>query len=256
MPHITFDGRVAIVTGAASGIGAALARALAGRGCHLALADLNKAGLKEVAASCARSERTVTTSRVDVGNPDDITRFRDQVEAAHGQANFLFNNAGVAVGGQFEDIPPDDFDWLFAINFWGVVRMTRAFLPLLRQADEAHITNISSLFGIIAPVGQTAYSASKFAVRGFSDALRHELAETSVGVTTVHPGGVATQIARNARLPATLSNSERAAVLERSDRLLTLPPDRAAAIILKGVERKTPRILVGRDAHMVSVRPE
>src|SRR6202040_1171273 len=126
----------------------------------------------------------------------------------HPGVDILVNNAGVALGGTFEQTAEDDFEWLFAINFWGVVRMTRAFLPLLHNSEEARIVNLSSLFGLIAPPGQTAYSASKFAVRGFSMALSHELAGTNIGVTTVHPGGVATSIAKNARMARTQTKTE------------------------------------------------
>jgi NAD(P)-dependent dehydrogenase (short-subunit alcohol dehydrogenase family) len=248
-----FDGRTAIITGAASGIGAALAADLSARGCHLALADVNLDRLKEVARSVARDDRRITATLVDVANPDAIANFVDGVRKAHGEAHLLFNNAGVALGGEFERITADDFDWLMSINFWGVVRMTRAFLPLLREADRAQIANVSSIFGVIAPAGQTAYSASKFAVRGFTDALRHELDGSSIGVTTIHPGGVDTRIAKNARVPADATAEEVERGREQAARNLVMPPTRAAEIILRGIARNQRRVLVGRDAHIIAL---
>jgi NAD(P)-dependent dehydrogenase (short-subunit alcohol dehydrogenase family) len=248
-----FDGRTAVITGAGSGIGAALAADLSARGCHLALADINPDSLRDVAQQVARPDRRTTATLVDVGNSEAIGSFYEAVRADHGEAHLLFNNAGVALGGAFERIAVDDFEWLVNINFWGVVRMTRAFLPLLHEADRAHITNVSSIFGVIAPAGQTAYSASKFAVRGFTDALRHEFAGSNIGVTTVHPGGIATQIAKNARVPADATVEEIERGREQAARNLVMPPAKAAATILRGVERKHRRVLIGRDAHALAL---
>ncbi|TXM88765.1 SDR family NAD(P)-dependent oxidoreductase, partial [Methylobacterium sp. WL116] len=202
MPNWNLENRTALITGAASGIGRALAVGLAARGCNLALADRNVAGLEETERLIATNRVRISRHPLDVADRDAIAALPAAVEAAHGGLDVLINNAGVALGGTFEDVTEADFEWLFEINFWGVVRMTRAFLPLLRAQPEARIVNLSSLYGLIAPPGQTAYSASKFAVRGFSQALRHELAGTAIGVTVVHPGGVATSVADSARLPA------------------------------------------------------
>jgi NAD(P)-dependent dehydrogenase (short-subunit alcohol dehydrogenase family) len=242
-------GRTAVVTGAASGIGRGISRALARRGCNLALADLNEEGLAETAALLSPHGVKTTTHRLDVADRAAVAPFPDAVRRAHGGADILVNNAGVAVGGTFEEIAEEDFEWLFEINFWGVVRMTRAFLPLLRCSDEAHIVNISSLFGIIAPPGQTAYSASKFAVRGFSESLRHEFeAEgAKIAVTTVHPGGVNTSIAASARIPKGRNAAQRAEELDRFGKFLVMPPERAGEIIVAGMERSRPRVLVGND---------
>jgi NAD(P)-dependent dehydrogenase (short-subunit alcohol dehydrogenase family) len=248
-----FVDRTAVITGAASGIGAALAHGLAARGCRLALADIDHKGLDRVAASIDIAPDRVSLHQLDVADGEAIKALPDAVRLAHGGAALLFNNAGVAVGGRFEDVSETDFDWLMSINFWGVVRMTRAFLPMLREADEAHITNISSLFGLVAPAGQTAYSASKFAVRGFSDSLRHELAGSSVGVTTVHPGGIKTSIAKNARHAAGADPEEIAKGMETFEKFLVMPPAQAAGIILRGVARRRPRVLVGRDAHFMAL---
>ncbi len=192
--------KTAVVTGAAGGIGRAIAVSLSRRGCNLALADVNEAGLAETARLASGGGLRISGHRLDVADRAAVAAFPNIVLADHPGVDVLVNNAGVALGGTFEQVSPEDFEWLFDINFWGVVRMTRAFLPLLKRSDKARIVNLSSIFGIVAPPGQTAYSASKFAVRGFSNALGHELAGTQVGVTVVHPGGVATSIADNARI--------------------------------------------------------
>jgi len=175
------------------------------------------------------------------------------VIAAHPGVDILINNAGVAVGGTFEAVSEEDFEWLFEINFWGVVRMTRAFLPLLRKSDDARVVNLSSLFGLISPPGQSAYSASKFAVRGFSHSLRHELAGSKVGVTVVHPGGVATSIADNARVPKDMPPEEIARRRAMAKKALRMPPETAGEIIVKGIERRSSRVLVGNDARFLAL---
>jgi NAD(P)-dependent dehydrogenase (short-subunit alcohol dehydrogenase family) len=245
-------GRTAVVTGAAGGIGRGIALALARRGCHVALADIDEAALARTTAEIAGQESArslrVSHYRLDVANRAAVAALPAQVMAAHGAVDILVNNAGVALGGTFLEIAETDFDWLLGINFWGVVQMTRAFLPLLSNSEEARIVNVSSVFGLIAPPGQTAYAASKFAVRGFSESLRHELADTRIGVTVVHPGGIATSIAKNARMPASLSDDEAAKRRTFFDSFLTMPPETAGEIIVRGVERRKARILVGSDA--------
>lgn len=243
---------VAVVTGAASGIGAALAGVLAARGCGLALADVNAGGLRDVAARARSQGVSVSEHRLDVADNDAVAAFPDAVLAEHGRVSVLVNNAGVALGGSFEQVSPADFDWLLSINFGGVVRMTRAFLPLLRREPAAQLVNLSSIFGIIAPPGQTAYAASKFAVRGFSEALRHELEGSSVGVTVVHPGGVRTAIATSARRTG-LSNAETQAQMEIWAKFLRLDPQDAAERIVRGIERREKRVLVGRDAQRAAL---
>ncbi len=243
-----FQDRTAVVTGAASGLGAALAAGLVQRGCHLALMDVNAEGLESVADGLRTDGRRVTTSVVDVGDREAICRFADEVAELHGRVDLLFNNAGVATLGTFEQISEEDFDWLLGINLLGPIRMTRAFLPLLHQSDDAHITNISSIFGVVSPPGQTAYSTSKFGLRGFSDALRHEFAKTTIGVTTVHPGGVDTKIAISSRTPANAREEDVERVKANSKDHLVMPPSRAADIILKAVAKRKPRLLVGWDA--------
>jgi short-subunit dehydrogenase len=172
------------------------------------------------------------------------------VLAAHGQVSVLVNNAGVALGGSFEQVSEADFDWLMAINFHAPVRLTRAFLPLLARAPAAQLVNVSSIFGIVAPPGQTAYAASKFALRGFSEALRHELQMTgsTIGVTIVHPGGIRTAIADNARLAAGLDEAEVAAHRKQWRGLLAMPPEAAGERIARAIDRREARVLVGFDA--------
>ena len=250
--EMRLNGRTAVITGAGSGIGRAVAQSLARRGCNLALSDVNEAGLAETAALVGATVR-VTCHRLDVSDAAAISAFPQQVLEAHPGVDVLVNNAGVALGGTFEQVAASDFEWLFSINFWGVVRMTRAFLPALRASPEARLVNLSSLFGLIAPPGQTAYSASKFAVRGFSEALRHELEGSSVGVTVVHPGGVATSIARSARLPAGAPSSTVEQARAGVEAKLVLPPAVAGETIVRAVERRRPRVLVGRDARIAAV---
>lgn len=243
--------RTALVTGAASGIGRSIAIALAKRGCHLALADVDMAGLSTTAK--AVGERVVVTEhRLDVSDPSAVAAFPERIRASHLGLDLLVNNAGVAVGGAFEEIAEADFDWLLSINLWGVVNMTRAFLPLLRESPDARLVNMSSVFGLVAPPGQSAYVTSKFAVRGFSESLRHELAGSSVGVTVVHPGGVKTAIARNARLPNAaggLAIEQQAAAFESK---LRLSSDVAAERIVRAIEARKPRVIVGADARIAA----
>ena len=250
-------GAAAAVTGAASGIGRALALELAARGCDLALADRDEAGLQAVAAEIAKKQsRKVTVHRVDVAEASEIEAFAEGASAVHPGLNIVVNNAGVALLGQFSEIDQAQMEWLININFWGVVHGTRAFLPHLSQQREAHIVNLSSIFGIIAPPGQTAYAASKFAVRGFSESLRHELqaAASPVRVSVVHPGGVATNIVRNSRTGVRVTDNERrAGAIERFDSFAKTTPAAAAQRIIKGVENNEPRILIGNDARMMDL---
>src|SRR5271156_2504920 len=250
-------GAAAAVTGAAGGIGRALALELAARGCDLALADRDEAGLQAVAAEIAKAgSRKVTVHRVDVGEPDQITSFAQAATSAHPGLNIVINNAGVALMGNFTEIDQAQMDWLMNINFWGMVRATRALLPHLAQQREAHIVNLSSVFGIVAPPGQTAYAAAKFAVRGFSESLRHELqmANSPIKLSVVHPGGVATNIARNSRAGSGMTdNARRAQSIERFDAVAKTTPQAAALRIIQGIEKNQPRILIGNDARFMDL---
>ncbi len=246
---------VAVVTGAASGIGAALAAVLARRGCNLALADVNATGLQDVASRARAAGVKVSEHRLDVADAEAVAAFPETVLGEHGRVSVLINNAGVSTGGTFDQVPPADFDWCFTINFWGVVWMTRAFLPALRREDTAQIVNLSSVYGLIAPPGNVAYAASKFAVRGFSESLRHELeaAGSPVGMTVVFPGGVRTNVAAHARTGG-LSNAEVETGAKLVARLLTFPPENAAEAIVHGIERRRKRVLVGNKVrHVVAV---
>ena len=248
-PWTLRDG-VAVLTGAASGIGAALAVDLARRGMHLALVDLNATGLEQTATQARASGVKVSTHLLDVADHAAVAALPAAVLAQHGRVTALVNNAGVAIGGLFEQVDAEDFDWLMNINFGATVRLTRAFLPVLARAPAAQLVNVSSIFGIIAPPGQTAYAASKFAVRGFSESLRHELEMTGspIGVTLVHPGGVRTAISDNARLAKGLDSAEVARERANWRNLLALDPASAAETIAVAIERRAPRVLVGGDA--------
>lgn len=250
-------GSAAAITGAASGIGRALALELAARGCDLALADRDEGGLQTLAAEIAKSSSAkVSVHRVDVGAPAEIEAFAQAALAAHENLNIVVNNAGVALFGQFNEIDQAQMDWLMNINFWGVVHATRAFLPHLSRQREAHIVNVSSIFGIVAPPGQTAYAAAKFAVRGFSESLRHELqmANSPVKLSVVHPGGVSTNIVRNSRAGVGVTdNARRAQSIERFDNAARTLPAAAALRIIAGIESNEPRILIGGDARFMDL---
>ena len=251
-----FGGRVAAITGAGSGIGRALARELAGRGCHLALCDIDDVGLAETVTLCEGLGVKVTSQRVDVADRTAVEAWAEAVVADHGRVNLVVNNAGVALGATVEAMAVSDLEWLMSVNFWGVVNGTKAFLPHLEAAGEGHVVNLSSVFGLVSVPCQSAYNAAKFAVRGFTDALRMELEITGspVSCTTVHPGGIKTNIARNARIDpsATALAGGRDTVVE-FDKIAMTSPERAARVILTGVERNRRRVLVGPDAKVIDL---
>lgn len=244
---------VAVVTGAGSGIGRGLAQRLVAAGSAVAMADVDEAGLMETAASLSGKRASATTHVVDVSDEAAVRSFAEDVVARHSRVTLLINNAGVALYGTFEEISLEDLRWLLGVNFWGTVYGVKYFLPILKQQPQAHIVNLSSVFGLVAPAGQSAYSASKFAVRGFTEALRHELEGTSVYVSCVHPAGVKTAIARRAKLGANTPASKRDEGIVLLDRASKVSPDEAAARILEGVERREPRILVGADARKIDI---
>jgi short-subunit dehydrogenase len=249
------QGGVAVITGAASGIGAALAANLAGRGVNLALADRNAAGLA-AAAAVARAKGVPTGVKVtehvlDVRDADALTALPEAVLAEHGRVTVLVNNAGVALIGTFEQTTLDDFAWLMDINFWAPVRLTKAFLYALHREPAAHIVNISSIFGIAAPPGNSAYCAAKFGVRGFSESLRHELEESTVTLTVVHPGGIKTEIANSARLSQSVDPDEARVGKEEFNKLLKTTPEQAAEQIAQAILKRQGRLLIGGDARML-----
>jgi short-subunit dehydrogenase len=255
-------GAAVAVTGAASGIGRALAIELAARGADLALADRDEAGLQSVAGEIATSStrtgsaRKVSLHRLDIGDSEAVAAFAREAIAAHPALNIVINNAGVALLGQFHEIDQAQMEWLFNINFWGAVHATRAFLPHLASQPASHIVNLSSIFGIVAPPGQTAYSAAKFAVRGFSEALRHELqmAKSPIRLSVVHPGGIKTNIVRNSRAGSGVTDNERRVQsIERFDAIAQTSAKDAALRIIKGIEKNEPRILIGGDARFMDI---
>ncbi|MFC4640271.1 SDR family NAD(P)-dependent oxidoreductase [Deinococcus hohokamensis] len=257
MTPSAFAGGVAVLTGAASGIGLALATGLARRGSHLALIDQSAEGLDQL-AGVLRAEHPhlhITTHPFDLSQTGAIPDLADEVIKQHRRVTLLINNAGVALGGTFEEISLDEFEWVQSVNFRAVVAMCKAFLPALNSELRAHIVNVSSVYGLAAPEGQSAYAASKFAVRGFSEVLRHELAPRGIGVTVVHPGGVRTNIANSARVASGVRASAQEAEAQRRamNRVLRLDPAEAARIILTGVERRSPRVLVGSDARVIDM---
>ncbi len=243
-------GATVVLTGAASGIGAALAASLSARGANLALVDRDGAGLAAIAARARGHDVKVSEHVIDVSDRGAIDLLPERVLNRHDHVTVLINNAGVALGGSFADVTLADFEWLFAINFWAPVRLTKAFMYALSREPAAHIVNISSLFGIVAPPGQAAYSAAKFALRGFSEALRHELEGSSVSLTVVHPGGVRTQIANNARIPQAIDPALAQRQTQEFNKLLRTPPETAAELIVRAIERRDKRLLIGADAKM------
>jgi short-subunit dehydrogenase len=255
MTRFVFDRATCVVTGAASGIGRALVRDLSSRGADLVLVDRDASGLDAVAAElrASRTDRSLTTYVVDLGDRDAALATAHAIRDAHQQVHLLVNNAGVALAGHLDEVSLDDIDWLLAINLHAVILMTHTLLPNLVSTPGAHVVNLSSLYGIIGPPGEAAYVASKFGVRGFSESLRQELAPHDVGVTTVHPGGVATNIASSSRIGFGVDDDRRRQRLEISQRLLTLDPSVAATKILRGVERRRARVLITATTYLLDI---
>jgi NAD(P)-dependent dehydrogenase (short-subunit alcohol dehydrogenase family) len=238
----------AVITGAASGIGRALANRLATEGMSLAIADIDEPGLQETTRQVSAKKAFVSAHIVNVADANRMEEFAVEVVARHDRVTLLVNNAGVALHGTFEEISLADFEWLMQINFWGVVYGVKNFLPILRRQPRAHIVNLSSIFGMVSPAGQTAYCASKFAIRGFTEALTHELEGTTVGISCVHPGGIRTPIARKARRGPFVDPAKSEMNVALFERLAPTSPDAAADRIVDGVKRGEPRILIGADA--------
>jgi short-subunit dehydrogenase len=244
--------RTAVVTGAGSGIGRALSVLLAREGCHMALADIDEVGLAETKRQLTTLGRRVSSHVVDVADRARMERFAAEVAAEHGAVHLLVNNAGVSVAKTFLEHSVEEFEWLMGINFWGVVYGCKFFLPELLKADEAHIVNISSVFGLVGVPTQSSYCASKFAVRGLSESLRAELAEQRVGVTSVHPGGIATNIAAAAKVnDDDQSRANQARAVDAFKHMM--PASEAARAILEGITRNRARVLITRDAYAVDI---
>lgn len=248
-----FDNKLCVITGAASGIGRALAVNLAAQGAALALSDINEEGLEETRRLIdAAPTNRIRFDRLDVADADAIENYAATIAESLGDAEYVFNVAGLTRVGSFEASPLSSFEKIMDVNFWGVVRMSKAFLPQLLRSKGA-LVNVSSLFGLIGYTGQSHYCASKFAVRGFSETLAQELEAKGVSVISVHPGGVATNIARNATMDALPDGLEdRGDFEQRFDKAAITSANRAAKLILRGVAKRKRRVIVGRDAKLVS----
>jgi short-subunit dehydrogenase len=248
LPDYVFAGGTAVVTGAASGIGEALAHALAAHGSDLVLVDRDADRLGEVVAAVRAGQPSVDVRShvVDLADADATRRLGATL--AGERITLLVNNAGVALGGRFDQVTLDEFDRVMRINFQAPLVLTHLLLPTLKASPGSHLVNVSSLFGLIGPAGQSAYSASKFALRGLTEVLRHELPEVGVGVTAVHPGGVRTRIAANARAGSGVPATEALASKRDFERLLTIDPAEAAAVIVDAIQHRKPRVLIGTSA--------
>jgi butyryl-CoA dehydrogenase len=251
----TLDGKVVAITGAGSGIGRALAIRCAKSGAKLALSDVDEAGLEESVAEIRQSGRRVHAERVDVSDRSAIYAWADHVKVEYGGTDVVVNNAGVSLSDTIESMTDEDFKWLFDINFWGVAHGCRAFLPQLRSRPEGHVVNISSVFGIIAVPTQAAYNAAKFAVRGYTEALRQELRGTSVHVTCVHPGGIQTNIVRKGRhyRDTTGRKTDTKTAADEFAAVALTTADEAASAIVGAVLSDRPRLLIGADARVIDL---
>jgi NADP-dependent 3-hydroxy acid dehydrogenase YdfG len=247
----TLDAKVVVITGAASGIGRALAVDVAGRGALVAISDIDETGLAEtVELVKAAGAREVRSDRLDVADRAAFASYAAAVAEQFGRVNVVVNNAGVALTGDVEDLAYRDMEWIIGINFWGVVNGTKEFLPHLIASGDGHVVNLSSLFGLLSVPGQSMYNASKYAVRGFTEALREEMLVLGhpVGVTAVHPGGIKTAIAHSGRYSDREDAEQSAALFDK--KMAKMPPERAAEIIVtKGILGNRARVLVGLDAH-------
>jgi hypothetical protein len=247
-----FQNKVAAITGAGSGIGQQLAILLAQQGCHLSLSDINASGLEQTMALLNDTRVKVTTQLLDVADREAVKMWAAQTVTQHGAVHMIFNNAGVALGSTVEGASYEELEWIVNINFWGVVYGTKEFLPLIKQSGEGHIINISSLFGLTAQPSQSAYNATKFAVRGFTESLRQELDMQNCGVSAlcVHPGGIRTNIANAAKMNDSLialgMHPEKS--IKSFNKLLRCPPEEAARQILDAVQKDKRRLLIGNDA--------
>lgn len=245
----TLENRVAVVTGAGSGIGRATAERLAYKGCDLALVDIRAESLEQTAASVTAHGRKASIHVADVSDYDRMMELPDEVLAEHGAVHILMNNAGVMCAGRFEDESLDDIRWMVGINIWGVMYGCKAFLPVLRQAEEAHVVNTASMVGLLGMPYNSTYSLTKGAVRAFSEGLRGELAGTSIGVTAVMPGGFKTNVMAGSRG----AEGERLAQLAAHPmaNVFLRSPDTAARRIVLAIEKNKPRTVLGVDGHMV-----
>jgi NADP-dependent 3-hydroxy acid dehydrogenase YdfG len=247
----SFHGKVCAVTGAGSGIGRGLGLQLASEGARLALSDVNEENVRATVDACRRQGVEAEAYRLDVSDRAAVFAHADEVKERFGAVNLIVNNAGVAMASTVEETSIEDYEWIMGINFWGVLYGTKAFLPHLIASGDGHVVNISSVFGLIAVPSQSGYNAAKFGVRGFTEALRQEMAIAGhpVGVSCVHPGGIRTSIVRSARI----SDGDQEEMAADFERLARTSPESAARTILKGVKRDSAKILIGGDAHVIDV---
>lgn len=250
LPRFTFTGAHVVLTGAASGMGEQMAHQLAERGSHLVLVDRDGDRLAGVAAaiSSAHPRTQVHTEVADLSDIAALAGLVERILAVAPKVALLVNNAGIAAGGRFTDLTADEYDKVLAINFRAPVTLTRLLLPSLQQTPGSHVVNVSSLFGLIAVPGQSAYAASKFALRGFSEVLRQELEPEGIGVSTIHPGGIRTRIAQTAMVAASATPEQARKGKESFEKLLTFPADKAATQILDAVHTRKARVLIGMSA--------
>ena len=244
--------KVAVITGAASGIGRALAVNLGKEGCHLALSDIDSKGLAETMQLAEGNNVKVSSHAIDVADRNQVYAYADDVVNQHGRIDIVINNAGVAVAESIEEVTYEDFEWVMNIDFWGPVYGTKAFLPYLKKQPEGHIVNISSINGMIPFPHNGPYNSAKFALRGFNKTLIQELRGSSIHVTSVHPGGVKTNIARNLRFYKHIDqNVSHTELIDGFDKLCTTTADDAARIIIRGIKKNKKRLLVGTDAKLL-----
>ena len=253
----TLKGKVVAITGAGSGIGRATAELAARQGGHVAVSDVNEKGLLETQIACEKQGVRCEATVLDVADREAVHAWADATRTSFGQVNVIVNNAGVSLSGVVEDLAYEDFEWLMNINFWGVVYGTKAFLPHLRESGDGHVVNISSLFGLMAMPAASAYNASKFAVRGFTEALSEELAieGAPVRVTSVHPGGIDTNIARGGRVTPNRKWGLVDSVQSGKDfeRLARTTPQSAAKQIIDAILDERRRLLIGADAKLLDL---
>jgi short-subunit dehydrogenase len=246
LPLRSFGDRTALITGGASGIGLAIAERLAKERCHLRLVDVHSERLRQAQQRLTSIQPNVTIHECDVSDKAAVFRLAQELTDADEQLHLLVNCAGVSAAGSFDETSLDDFEWVMGVNFWGTVFACKAFLPILKRQDEAHIVNVSSVFGLLGFARKSGYSASKFAVRGFTEALRMELASSSVGVTLLYPGPVDTNIVRDGRAVSEEQKQAETAFLARR----AISTEYVAARTLRGIRRNSARVLLGVDYHV------